>query len=196
MARTVNKEQTEKRRLQILQAALECFTKQGFHQSSMQTICKKAGLSPGTVYHYFKSKDDIIEHIAQREVDSAQEFAALLDASATLEGGLNATIEYILGSGEYTDTIQVYLEVVCEAGRNRKVGKKLLKAEEIALKAIRKWLKKESVSMPDVSAEVLAQFIVGQIELLELFKRYDPPAKQCAEMARLSKATLRMLLEK
>ena len=48
------------RRQQILDAARACFARQGFHQTSIQDICKEAGLSPGAVYRYFPSKDHII----------------------------------------------------------------------------------------------------------------------------------------
>ena len=48
------------RRQQIIEAARACFSRQGFHQTSVQDICKEAGLSPGAVYGYFPSKEHII----------------------------------------------------------------------------------------------------------------------------------------
>jgi len=188
-------EQTEKRKLQILQGALECFNKKGFHQSSMKEICKKAGLSPGTVYHYFKSKDDIIEHIADREIEKAKELSDNLMQVESLEKGLSYAIDDILGSNEYKEGLQVYMEVVCEAGRNRKVGKKLLKAEELVLKAVRKRLKAEKIKTDEVSHDVLSEFLGGQLELLELYKRYDPSAKKCAQMAIVCKKVVKTLLQ-
>lgn len=50
----------EARRQQVLDAARACFARQGFHQTTMQDICREAGLSPGAVYRYFASKEDII----------------------------------------------------------------------------------------------------------------------------------------
>ena len=50
----------EARHQQILNAAGACFSRQGFHQTSMQDICREAELSPGAVYRYFSSKEDII----------------------------------------------------------------------------------------------------------------------------------------
>ncbi len=50
----------EARRQQILDAAEACFSREGFHQTSMQDICREAGLSPGAVYRYFSSKEEII----------------------------------------------------------------------------------------------------------------------------------------
>ena len=51
----------EARREQILGAAIACFARQGFHQTTVDDICKEAGLSPGAVYRYFTSKEEIIE---------------------------------------------------------------------------------------------------------------------------------------
>ena len=53
------------RREQILLAACKCFSKKGFHGTTIRDICREAGLSAGAVYAYFKSKDDILEGIAE-----------------------------------------------------------------------------------------------------------------------------------
>ncbi|MFI4975454.1 MAG: TetR/AcrR family transcriptional regulator [Caulobacterales bacterium] len=52
------------RRSQILQAAIRCFARQGFHRTTIQDICVDAGLSHGAVYSYFDSKDAIIAALA------------------------------------------------------------------------------------------------------------------------------------
>jgi AcrR family transcriptional regulator len=57
----VTEAHTDTRRQQIIDAAYRCFARKGFHQASMRDIFTEAGLSPGAVYHYFASKDDIIE---------------------------------------------------------------------------------------------------------------------------------------
>ena len=56
----VTEEHVEARRRQILAAALRCFARQGFHRTTMQDIFRDAELSPGAVYSYFKSKDELI----------------------------------------------------------------------------------------------------------------------------------------
>lgn len=49
------------RRQQIIGAAYRCFARKGFHQAFMRDIYEEAKLSPGAVYHYFPSKDAIIQ---------------------------------------------------------------------------------------------------------------------------------------
>lgn len=194
MARKVDKEGTKRRKRQIVQAAAECFKKNGVHRSTMHDICARVGLSPGTVYHYFKSKDEIIAHIAEGEVLRSIEFAEHLKASPSLEQGLYEVVDDILGSREYDDGFQIYMEIVCEAGRNREVGRLLLKADDIALKAIRQKLKAEKFRFPGASPDVLAAFIGGQLESLEMFKRYGPSKRECREMALVCKRSLSDML--
>jgi TetR/AcrR family transcriptional regulator, transcriptional repressor of aconitase len=57
----VTEEYLDIRRQQIIDAAYRCFARKGFHQTTMREIYAEAGLSPGAIYHYFESKDDIIE---------------------------------------------------------------------------------------------------------------------------------------
>ncbi len=44
---------------QILEAARRVFAKQGFHATRMSDIAQTIGVSQGTLYHYFRSKDDL-----------------------------------------------------------------------------------------------------------------------------------------
>ncbi len=60
----VSEEHLAGRRAQILDAARECFTRNGFHSTSMQDILSEAGMSAGAVYRYFPSKEAIIAAIA------------------------------------------------------------------------------------------------------------------------------------
>jgi len=47
----------------ILQATLTLVSKYGFHGTSMSKIAKEAGVSAGIIYHYFDSKDDLIDEL-------------------------------------------------------------------------------------------------------------------------------------
>ena len=52
----------EKRRL-ILQAAVRVFARKGFHDSRVGDIAEEAGIAHGLLYHYFDSKDELLETI-------------------------------------------------------------------------------------------------------------------------------------
>lgn len=51
----------EDRREQIIEAALRVFARKGFNGSTNKDIAKEAGITPGLIYHYFESKDDLLK---------------------------------------------------------------------------------------------------------------------------------------
>lgn len=52
----------EKRR-QILDAAVRVFARQGFHATRVSDIADEAGVAYGLVYHYFRSKDEVLSEL-------------------------------------------------------------------------------------------------------------------------------------
>src|SRR6266511_4084023 len=79
-------------RHQIIDAAYRCFARKGFHQATMRDIYAEANLSPGAVYHYFDSKDAIIQ--ASFEFDY-QRSLALFDAARVSDDPLKALLELV-----------------------------------------------------------------------------------------------------
>ncbi len=54
---------SEEKRRQILDAAVRVFAHKGFHTSRVGDIAEEAGVAHGLLYHYFSSKDEVIETI-------------------------------------------------------------------------------------------------------------------------------------
>ena len=55
----------EKKRI-IMEAALELFANDGYHATSISNIARKANISKGLLYNYFKSKEHLLEEIAKK----------------------------------------------------------------------------------------------------------------------------------
>jgi len=66
--RAQSKEAIRKR---IVAAALSLFQTKGFDATTTKAIARKAGIAEGTVFNYFKSKEDIALHFFEQEVDQA-----------------------------------------------------------------------------------------------------------------------------
>jgi len=85
----------------IVKAALSLFQSKGFDATTTKAIARKAGIAEGTVFNYFKTKDDIALHFFEQEVDHAM--AAVREnprlRKATLEEKLfalvHAQLEYL-----------------------------------------------------------------------------------------------------
>lgn len=86
------------RREQILQAALSCFGRKGFHRTTMRDICEEAGVSPGAVYRYFKSKDEFIKAASTEYAERLQDMIAQVTATASdAKEGLHQIGAYYYG---------------------------------------------------------------------------------------------------
>jgi TetR/AcrR family fatty acid metabolism transcriptional regulator len=67
---------------QILEAAVKVFARQGFHQSTVAQIAKEAGVADGTIYLYFKNKDDIlVQFFSVRAKQVFESFREAVDAA-------------------------------------------------------------------------------------------------------------------
>ena len=51
------------KRRQILDAAVRVFARQGFHSTRVSDIADEAGVAYGLVYHYFRSKDEVLNEL-------------------------------------------------------------------------------------------------------------------------------------
>ena len=56
------------RRMELIEAAESLFAKKGYEDTAVSDIVKKIKVGQGTFYHYFKSKEDILEAVAERIV--------------------------------------------------------------------------------------------------------------------------------
>ena len=56
---TPQPDRAQERRQQIMDAALNCFARKGYHKTTMDDIVAESGLSKGSLYWYFKSKDEL-----------------------------------------------------------------------------------------------------------------------------------------
>jgi AcrR family transcriptional regulator len=53
----------EQRREQIVEAAYAVFAEQGYEEASISAVAKRAGIGQGTVYRYFDSKRELLDHV-------------------------------------------------------------------------------------------------------------------------------------
>jgi AcrR family transcriptional regulator len=109
------------RREHILDAAEICFAHRGFHRTTMQDICKEAAISPGALYVYFASKEDLIAGLAERDrADFAERFAEV-SASPDFIGSMSDLATHYFEE-EPPHKRTMCLEIGLESIRNPRVG--------------------------------------------------------------------------
>jgi TetR/AcrR family transcriptional repressor of uid operon len=152
-------EQQEERRARILDAAERCFARTGFHRTTMQDICKEAGVSPGALYIWFSSKEALIAGIAARNRDEVlASFAALADADDFVAGMAQVMETCILNQPREKSVL--CLEIGAEATRNPAVAETLARFDETVCAALTELLDKaqrEGRITPKMPVEDLAQ---------------------------------------
>jgi TetR/AcrR family transcriptional repressor of uid operon len=117
------------RRERILDAAERCFAHAGFHRCTMQEICKEAGISPGALYVYFSSKEDLIAGIVERDRNKlAAELAELTEAPDLLSALAKLGEHYTVEEPHYKRVLCI--EIGCEATRNPVVGETFRSVDE------------------------------------------------------------------
>ena len=86
--------QVEDKRTAILQATLKLISKNGFHGTAMSKVAQEAGVSAGIIYHYFDSKDDLMDELYR---DIKRKFGQMINDSFDQSQPLRIQIRQILG---------------------------------------------------------------------------------------------------
>lgn len=132
LARLADPQLADRRRRQILDAAIACFRRRGFHQATMQEICAEAGISAGALYRYFASKAEIIGAIAEdKHGDSDLQFL-----NASRERGLIDALSLIARDffEKFADGDGALIaDIFAEAIRDENVAAPLLKINDQSL---------------------------------------------------------------
>lgn len=90
---TAKKRSGPDKRDRILKAAVKVFAKNGFYATRVSEIAKAAGVADGTIYLYFKNKDDVLITIFE---DGIQQLLAILRDVAAAEEPFDARIKRII----------------------------------------------------------------------------------------------------
>lgn len=122
IGRPINYAAREAKIERIINGAIQCFVKKGFHGTGIAEISRMAGVSQASLYQYFSSKNELILEIAKRyfsrdmdalkRVESADDFQIALEKEVYLTGDTTGTI--------------MYLEILAESSRNPEIKKIVL----------------------------------------------------------------------
>jgi TetR/AcrR family transcriptional regulator, repressor for uid operon len=119
--RKVDPAKYEEKRREILEAAGRCFARDGFKGATVSTICAEAKVSPGHLYHYFESKESIIEAMTQAGLEYAATRFGHIMQGANIVTALVAEID--TAKAHYERAGQPLLfDMLTEATRSPAVG--------------------------------------------------------------------------
>ena len=133
--RAQNKERTKK---DILRAALELFSKKGFFRTTTKQISGRAGIAEGTLFNYFKTKEDLALYFFEQEVAGLIEWyhnQAKLQKSSLAEKLFAVVHRHLERISPYEDFIgAVYLRALQPVSRLNPLS---LETQELNLRYLR-----------------------------------------------------------
>ena len=91
--RTVDPEKHQARRTHIIESALVLFARKGFSDTTTSDICRAAGISTGSLFHYFRSKQAVFYGIWELDRTEWDEVFAAAEGDPDPWAGLMAIVD-------------------------------------------------------------------------------------------------------
>jgi AcrR family transcriptional regulator len=177
MPRIVDK---DAKKADILDAAAVVFAREGFANAKIADIAIEAGIGKGTVYEYFRSKEEMFLALCQRLVRWPEDMAPFFGKP---EAGLEKVIFAILDSYEqatlfFTILIEYWSVVIREKNANRELflahGEGFYDYPRRLVAAVVRAGQDRKVFSTAYDAEKIAQIIIAAIEGLRIQRMLDP----------------------
>jgi AcrR family transcriptional regulator len=176
----------EEKRQEILEGAVRCFIRDGFRGASISTICAEAQISPGHLYHYFPSKEAIIEAMAATHLESIRarfsQLADKKDAIAVITAELQRNRKGAT-SGEQA----LILDLMAEAGRNPAIAK-IVHTHTRAIRGLLAETLRNGQATggidPNLDVELAASILINLMDGSKILRIRDPKidTRKCDEM--------------
>ena len=183
-------------RQRILEAAMRCFSDSGFHSASMQQICAAANMSPGGVYRYFASKDEIIEAIVEHvHARNAAYFEQMTAQGATLQSFFDVGFT-CLRDLTHGPAAGLFCEVFAEAHRNpqiRSAFESKCREARLMLRTVLAKMQLAGLIERTLDVDVVAIMLMAIGDGLLVRTRLDPDVTFEALWPGLKELVLRML---
>ena len=156
----------DKRRI-ILDAAVRVFARQGFHTCRVSDIADEAGVAYGLVYHYFQSKDEVLDTLF------LERWGILLDAIRDVDARrvparekLHAIAGFIIDSYRYDPELMKVIIVEVTRAANSFGAKHLptIRQAYTSIAGIVSLAQGDGTFRDDVTAEFAAMSFYGAVE--------------------------------
>jgi len=178
--------QKETRRQQILDAALRCFSRDGFHGTTTADIVRESGVSQGTLYLYFATKEDIVVALADDRHQGEAFLSALAQSEPDPVQGLMLMIELYgksLPDPRRLDQRRVGIQGWAEALRNPRIHASAVEGLSSVREAIVGLIEKgqqTSQIRPDVDPDAVARILIAVFQGLVLQITWGEPVDLAA----------------
>jgi len=182
----------------IVDAALQIFKQKGVHRARMSDISKKARISYGLVYHYFRSKEDLFEAILNRWWQGLFEVMAKIRAeSREAPRDLRRIIDYFMDTyQDHPNLVNLFVTEISRSTTNL-TAKRLKNFQEFMFltDGIMVGGQKAGVLRNDLKARYLTYIFLGALEtFLSAMVLVDQKIKGTRQKERIAESILEVFL--
>ena len=184
------------RRRQILDAAVRVFARQGFHACRVSDIADEAGVAYGLVYHYFRSKEEVLDTLFTERWDILLQVIRDVDREdLPARDKLRAVASFIVDSYRHDpDLMKVIIVEVTRAANSfgRTHAERIREAYDLLAEVVAKAQEAGTMRL-DVSPRFAALAFYGVIEQVLtgwIFDPHDVPDAEIEEAKDLVVETL------
>ncbi len=149
------------RRKHIVESAAICFIEQGFHQTSVRDIAKRAKISLGNLYNHFENKTALIAEIAALEADSLISVTKVLTGNAPHKKKLEQFIKAHFAATSTPANAILAAEILAESMRSPLIAEGYIRNRQSLITAL---IPVVEMLFPDAEPELQAELILDTIE--------------------------------
>jgi len=153
------------RRRELLDAAARVFARKGFHASRVGDIAEEAGVAHGLLYHYFRSKEEVLETIFRETwTQLVADTDRIEHSGAPLREQLRRFARIYLGS--WLLTPELIRVLVREIARSPDVGERVdeIRAVFLALQRMIEAARERGEVRADCDPQLAAWIVYGSLE--------------------------------
>ncbi|WP_028541249.1 TetR family transcriptional regulator [Paenibacillus sp. FSL R10-2748] len=160
------KQKDDSRRL-LIEAAVRCFSRNGFHKTGIVEIAKEAGMSAGNLYRHFPSKDAFIIALVEEEQRHALAKMEFKETEKDPLGQILTIITSCVSNPVYPMDQRLWIEILAEASRNKGVRHVFNQSDIIMRESFKNLLTSaihEKQVDPDYDVETLSLWLYALID--------------------------------
>lgn len=153
----------------IFRAAKEILQRNGYENLSIKNICEEAGVSNGSFYHHFKTKDDLLSYYIEEQPSINPE---LLEIPTDRNAAKDAIIEVYLNYASYCEELGVDFVAGYYNPRNQALNPDIRTERSYPIVTVQQYLEK-AVSAGAIQLKLNISEVVTDIRMLVIGNAFD-----------------------
>ncbi|MGA4987845.1 TetR family transcriptional regulator [Nonomuraea bangladeshensis] len=183
-----------KRMAEILDAAESVIAEVGYPDMTTNHVATRAGMSPGSLYQFFRNKEEILDGLVARYTSDRQEFWAARLAAVTPEVPLEVLVEQVVDeSVTFKTASPAYWSLLYGSATGDQLASASQRLHADIARQVAALLRRRSPGLPQERAELMGTMAVAMVKAVMPLVTTAPPERGAELVAELKLALVRYL---